>query len=146
MGTWSAKLDGNDLFMDVYDTFKSCYQEGKSPQDCTNEILIEYFDAGWDEIMDDDDHEEDLVISLNSHDDNDEIEIFLAIAKAQVDVGALHPYIYQFVRIIIETGTSLRLLKELGADELFLAERKEVLEQFLQIMKNQMNETRKPGQ
>ena len=78
--------------------------------------------------------------------DNDEIEIFLAIAKAQVDVGALHPYIYQFVRIIIETGTSLRLLKELGADELFLAERKEVLEQFLQIMKNQMNETRKPGQ
>lgn len=137
MGTWSAQLDGNDLFVDVYETYMELHQSGKSAMECTNEVMIEFLGVGWDDIMDDDDHEEELIEFLKTHDDNDEIEFFLAIAKAQLDTHSLHPYIYEFARLVIETGASLRLLKGLDADEHFLKERKQVLNTFLLEMKDQ---------
>lgn len=138
MGTWSAQLDGNDVFADAYETFMDLHQSGKSTHDCTDEVMREFLGAGLDDIMDEEDHEEELTSFLKTYDDNDVIEIFLAIAKAQTDVNDLHDYIYQVVRLVIETGASLRLLKDLGADEAMLIERKEVLEQFLTEMKQQI--------
>src|SRR6187549_1936323 len=119
MGTWSPQLDGNDFFLDVYAAFEELHQSGKSPQECTNEVMLEFLELSWDDVMDDEDHEAEEIEHLNATDDNDIIEFFLAIAKAQLDINALHPYIYQTARLIIETKTSLRLLKALDADEAF---------------------------
>jgi len=138
MGTWSAQLDGNDIFVDVYETFLDLHQTGKSPMECTNEVMLDFLGMSWDDIMDEEDHEEELITFLHTHDENDDLEIFLAIAKAQTELNALHPYIFQMARLIIETGASLRLLKDLDADESFLTERKQVLDQFLLDMKREM--------
>lgn len=141
MGTWSAQLDGNDYFMDVYEMYLEIHNLGKSSIESSDAVMLEFLGAGWNDIMDDDDHEEELIKFLNSHDDNDEIEFFLALAKAQLDTGELHPYIFQMARLIIETGASLRLLKELDADDQFLEERKQVLEKLLKLMTEQKDLT-----
>ena len=141
MGTWSAQLDGNDYFVDVYEMYMEMHSLGKSSIESADAVMLEFIGMGWNDMMDDDDHEEELIEFLNTHDDNDEIEFFLALAKAQLDTGELHPYIFQMARLIIETGASLRLLEGLDADEEFLEERKQVLSKFLSLMTAQKDLT-----
>ena len=42
MGTWSTKINGNDTFQDIYQSFFDLYNQGESPTDISKKIQEDF--------------------------------------------------------------------------------------------------------
>src|SRR5688572_21047431 len=111
MGSWNTKINGNDTFQDVYQTFFDLYNQGKEPAVISKQI------------------QEEFVEMFNDPDDRN--NSLFGLAWAQWETKALDPKIFQQVKEIIETGKDIELWKDLGADEKTLKKRQAALDKFL---------------
>jgi hypothetical protein len=111
MGTCNTKINGNDTFQDIYQSFFAAYNDGQEPDDISKRIQKEYAEM----FQDSDDRNNSL----------------FGLALAQWETMSLDPSLYKQVKEIIETGKDLEVWKGLGADEKSLKLRKNVLKKFL---------------
>ena len=111
MGTWNNKIDGNDTFQDIYQTFFDLYNQGQNPVEISKQI------------------QDDFAEMFSDYDDRN--NSFFGLALAQWETKSLTPIIYKQVKEIIESGNDFRIWKEFGADEKTLKQRKAILDKFL---------------
>lgn len=111
MGTWSTKMNGNDSFLDVYQTFFELYNEGQNPEDISNQLMNDYAEM------------------FNDADDRN--NCLFGLALAQWETKSLKPELLKQVRKIVESGEELEQWKQEGVDEKTLKKRKEVLAEYL---------------
>lgn len=111
MGTWNTKINGNDIFQDVYQNFFDLYNQGQNPADISKQI------------------QDDFAELFNDYDDKN--NSLFGLALAQWETKSLDPTVYKQVKEIIETDSDLKVWKELGADNKTLEKRKKELVKFL---------------
>jgi len=111
MGTWDTKINANDTFLDIYQSFFDRYNEGQDPAVVSVAIQNEFAEI------------------FNDHEDRN--NSLFGLALAQWETKILDPSIFQQVKEIIESGNDIELWKALGADDKTLGKRKIVLEKFL---------------
>lgn len=123
MGTWNTKIDGNDAFQDVYQSFFEQYNAGGNPQLISQNILKTFAPV--------------------SDDDEDRFNHLFALAFAQWETKSLDPEIYSKVKGIIERGDDLALWKSLGAGQNDLDERKNELSNFLTLISKERDKPKR---
>ncbi len=111
MGTWNTKINSNDTFQDIYQSFFDSYNQGQNPADISKRIYEEFAD------------------SFNDSDDRN--NCLFGLALAQWESKSLDSEILRQVKEIITSGNDLEIWKGLGADEKTLKLRKVVLDKFL---------------
>ena len=111
MGTWSAAIDGNDTFQDVYTAFFDLYNRGVGVEEISKKILA--------------DHQELF------EDYEDKNNALFALALAQWETQSLGLDILNKVKQIIENDEDIDFWKSLNADPKSLIKRKAVLYKFL---------------
>jgi hypothetical protein len=122
MGTWGFNVLQDDVAADVYDGYMRRFNLKMSHRQIVEELGREYADQLADE--------------------DDGPIVWLAIAKAQWDCGALWPGILDRVREIIEQGQGLNRWAEAGDRE--LARRCKALSAFLARLQTGNPRPRKP--
>lgn len=106
MGAWGQGIKQNDLFSDLYDTFRALYYDGLEP----NQIR---------EALERD----------NEVDEDEYADFWTAIAYSQWVTKGLEKYVLDKIKEIKETERGLQLWKEAGDKE--FKRRKKVIEEFL---------------
>jgi len=115
MGTWSTKINGNDTFQDIYQSFFDLYNQGEIPNEISKKIQEDF-----SEVFEDFDDRYDSLFGL---------------ALAQWETKSLDPKIYEKVKNIVENGNDLDRWKGLGVKS--IENRQKELEKFLkQISSN----------
>ncbi|WP_051435870.1 hypothetical protein [Tenacibaculum sp. 47A_GOM-205m] len=114
MGVWNTEIKGNNTTLDIYSNFFEKYNNGGSQVWVSNEIKTEFADYFSDS-------------------DNRNNSLF-GLALAQWETKSLEPKILKQIKEIIDSGTDLKLWKELGADEKTIQERKTELQNFLKLI------------
>src|SRR4051812_12985031 len=104
MGAWNSKINGNDTFQDIYQTFIDLYNQGQIPEDITRQI------------------QKDFAEMFNDYDDRN--NSLFALALAQWETKSPDEIVFRQVKEIIETRKDLELWKAVGADEKTLEKRK----------------------
>jgi len=105
MGAWGPGIKQNDLFGDLYETFRALYYDGYEPQQI-REIL-----------------ERD-----NEIDEDEYADFWSTVAYAQWMTKGLEPYVSAKISAICETDRGLELWKEAGDKE--FKKRKRAIETF----------------
>jgi hypothetical protein len=105
MGAWGPGIKQNDLFGDVYDTFRVLYYDGLEPKQI-REILERENEVDEDEYAD----------------------FWTAIAYSQWMTRGLEKYVLDKIGEIMESGRGLQLWKDAGDKE--FTKRKKVLDAF----------------
>lgn len=103
MGIWDVKIESNDTFQDIYQSFFERYNRGEIPADISL-IILNDFRESFNDI--DDQH--------NS---------LFALALAQWETKSLDVSIFDRVRNIIKSDADIKVWKELGGDEKLLKKR-----------------------
>ena len=111
MGTWSAKINGNDTFQDVYQNFFDLYNQGENPTDISKQLQEEFAEM------------------FSDYDDRN--NCLFGLALAQWETKSLDSIVFEQVKEIIETDDDLKKWKEDGADSKILEKRKKELDNFL---------------
>lgn len=111
MGTWSVKINGNDTFYDIYQTFFDLYNKGQNPVDISKQIQNDFDDM--------------------FNDAEDKNNSLFALALAQWETKSVDPNIFQQVKEIIDSGKDLELWKGLSADDKTIEQRRIILNDFL---------------
>jgi hypothetical protein len=111
MGTWNTKINSNDTFQDIYQSFFDSYNQGQNPADISKQIYEEFADS--------------------FDDSNDRNNSLFGLALAQWETKSLDREILRQVNEIITSGNDLEIWKGLGADEKTLKQRQLVLDKFL---------------
>ena len=111
MGAWSAAIDGNDTFLDIYQNFFNLYNQGATPQNISKQIVNDFA-----EVFDDYD---------------DRSNALFALALAQWETKSLDSKIFEQVKEIIESDSDLDLWKGPDTNDKVLVKRKSVLDKFL---------------
>ena len=117
MGTWNTKINGNDPFRDIYQSFFDLYNQVQNPYDITKQIQDDFSE-----------------MFENYEDRNNSL---FGLALAQWEVKSLDENIYKQVKEIIETGRDLEVWKALGAGNKTIEKRKKELETFLTQISNE---------
>jgi hypothetical protein len=111
MGTWNTKINGSDVFQDIYNSFFDLYNQGVDPHAVAKQIQDDFAEM----FADADDRNNSL----------------FGLALAQWETKTPDPGIFQKVKEIIETGDDLGKWKNAGADDKTLKSRKAALDKFL---------------
>lgn len=111
MGTWNSKIDGNDTFQDIYQSFFELYNQGENPVNISKQI------------------KEDFAEMFNDIDDRN--NSLFGLALAQWETKSLDTKIYKQIKEIIDSGNDLEVWKKLGSDQKTLEKRKKELDKFL---------------
>ena len=111
MGTWNTKINSNDTFQDIYQSFFDSYNQGQNPTDISKQIQEEFAEL----FSDCDDRNNSL----------------FGLALAQWETKSLDSEIFRQVKQIINNGNDLKVWMRLGADEKTLKQRQVVLDKFL---------------
>jgi len=111
MGTWNTKINGNDTFQDIYQSFFDLYNQGQNPADISKQI------------------QDDFAEMFNDYDDKN--NCLFGLALAQWETKSLDQKLYGQVKEIIETDNDLEVWKGLGADDKTIEKRKKELDKFL---------------
>lgn len=117
MSTWGTAIKSNDTFMDIYDQFFDLYSKGEEPDIISKKIIEE--------------NREILEI------DEDEHNLWFALALAQWETKSLAPDILSKVEEIIVSKANLKVWSELDASEQDIKKRGVVLEKFLDKIKSE---------
>lgn len=123
MGTWNVKINGNDMFEDVYGSFYDLYNHGADPSVISEQIKKDFSE----EFKDHDEHNNCL----------------FALALAQWETKSLDSELFVQVKDAIELGRDLQIWKMLGADETILNKRKVELKKFLAKISKERSRTKK---
>jgi len=124
VGVWGAGLTQSDEYCEVYDSFMEKYDAGELVEEITDEILNGYLSEF---------NAEDGIL----HD------VYFALAKCQWMCGISSDRIMNTVKDIIQNGKNLEFLKQLGADDCFLRDRKKYLDKFLLSLETPRKSPRK---
>ena len=111
MGSWNAKIDGNDTFLDIYQNFYNLYNQGENPK-----IVSEQIKTDFAEMFEDYDDRNNSLFGL---------------ILAQWETKSIDSEIFKQVKEIIESGNDLKVWEELGANQETIIERKIELDRFL---------------
>lgn len=124
MGIRGFGITQSDEYGEIFGRFMDEYDEGYDISDIASVILDEYIaDFGAESGI--------------LHD------VYFAIAKAQWQCGGVDPEILSKVRNIVESGSNIDFLRELGADKDGLALRKRNLQRFLKALSTPCKTVRK---
>src|SRR5688572_1202489 len=117
MGTWSTSINGNDEFMEVYETFKELYHEHDGKK--------------W--LYDLQELDKKLKERFSYAMENPDLahEFWFAQAKAFWEYGIDDDNAFKKVKKIIQSGANLEVWRSLDAKEKDIAKRKKVLDEFL---------------
>ncbi len=97
MGAWGTAISSNDTYADIHSAFFDLYNEGVEVVEISKKLIAENQDI----IKDPDD--------CNN--------FWFALAKAQWECKQLDPKLFSWVQEIIETGSDLKIWRQLEADE-----------------------------
>lgn len=122
MGTWGTSILASDTARDVYDDYMKAFNRGQNHEGILGKIMKER----QEEISDEDDGP----------------VVWLAVAKAQWDCGALAPSVLREVERIVKEGPGLVRWEESG--KRLLEQRKRKLAAFLQGIRTPNPKPRKP--
>jgi len=111
MGTWNTKINGNDIFQDIYQDFFDLYNQGQNPADISKLIQDNFAE--------------------NFNDCDERNNCLFGLILAQWETKSIDPLIFGQVKEIIESGNDIRVWKELGADDKTLKQRQTILDKFL---------------
>lgn len=111
MGAWGTNIKDNDTTADIYTDFFEMYNSGQNPADISRKLI-----------------KKNKYLINNPDDSNN---FWFAIALGQWETKSLEPHIFEKVKEIIESGSDLKVWKELDADNKDLIKRKRALELFL---------------
>lgn len=123
MGTLNTKINGNDTFLDIYQTFFYHYNAGQNPLDISKQMREDFADAF-----------EDL---------DDKNNCLFGLAMAQWETKSLEPQLFDQVKKIIESGNDIQAWKDQGADEKTLRQRQTALNKFLAQLSIQRDKPRR---
>ncbi len=112
MGTWGSKIEENDTYADVYQTFFDLYNSGETASNASKLTL---------------DSMEDY---FNDADDSN--SAWFALAVAQWETNSLESEVFDKVAEIVSSGADIRLWRSLSADETDIRERTEYLTELIQ--------------
>jgi hypothetical protein len=110
MGTWSAAILGNDTAFDVHASVLEAYDAGVEPAQLRRRI------------------EEQFASSLRIAEDRN--NVWLAMAQALWEIGALEEELRRQVSTIASDGSDLEVWRQLEASPALLKERADVLKKF----------------
>ena len=110
MGTFSEKILGNDNALDVYEDYFMLYNEGKSVNEITKSIYKKYFTSTIDIV--------------------EKSEYLSALLKAKWETKSLEIDILNQFKELVENPKLYLLLRDFGASEKFIKNRKKVLTNF----------------
>ncbi len=114
MGTWDTSIESNDTYLDVYSAFMERYNSGDEPRQITLDILSDYSD-----YFNDTDGKNNALFGLG---------------KAQWETKTLDKETFEKVKGVIDSGSDLKLWKELGATDDLIKKRKDSLDRFLKTI------------
>ncbi len=107
MGTWSAKIEDDDTFLDIYDEFFNLYNLKNEPLEIKEKLRLQY------------------VLPRTEH------LFWLALAKAFWECQQEDTEINHHIDELIRNKKDLKICKDLGFDESFIKQREKELEKFL---------------
>ncbi|SMD32904.1 hypothetical protein SAMN04488029_1264 [Reichenbachiella faecimaris] len=111
MGTWGTGISSNDIFEDVKYEFFELYNDGREPDDISQQLINSNQD------------------SIKSKEDSH--NFWFALGLCQWECKSLNAELSERIRDIIESGKDIELWKELGSETSELSKRQKVLEKFL---------------
>lgn len=111
MGTWGTAIKSNDTSSDIYADFFDLYNEGEKADVIAKRLI-----------------RDNKELIENPDDYNN---FWLTLALALWETKSLDKETFEKVKEIIESGQDLKSWRELGADEIEIKKRKDVLEKFL---------------
>jgi len=111
MGAWGPGISSNDTFEDITYEFFELYNDGLTPEQVTDKLIV-----ANQEILNDED---------------DRNNFWFALALAQWECKALDPDLLAKIRTIVETGEDISVWERLDADNSTLSKRKKALDQLL---------------
>ncbi len=111
MGTWGTNIKENDTSGDIYDSFFDLYNAGQNPVDISAKLISD---------------NKELI--ENPDDCNN---FWFALALAQWETKSLDSEVFDKVKTIIESGSDLKIWKDLDADDIDIENRKVDLQTFL---------------
>lgn len=107
MGTWSAKIEDDDTFLDIYDEFFNLYNLENEPLEIKEKLRLEYTLPRTEHLF------------------------WLALAKAFWECQQEDPEINKHIDELISNKKDLEICKDLGFDQSFIQQREKELEKFL---------------
>ena len=111
MGTWGTNIKENDTSGEIYDSFFELYNAGQNPVEISAKLISDNT-----ELID------------NSDDCNN---FWFTLALAQWETKSLDPDVFEKVKTVIESGSDLKVWKDLDADDKDIESRKVDLQNFL---------------
>lgn len=124
MGVWGTRLMDDDLAADIVGDFFERYDNEEAPKDIRKSLENEY---------------------VSTIEDVDEGHVFwLALAKAQWDVGALDSDVLKKVNEIVEDDIDSKIWLERDATEKDVAKRRESIKNFARKLKLPREKPKKP--
>lgn len=115
MGTWSAKIEDDDTFLDIYDEFLNLYNLGNEPLEIKEKLKLKYTLPQTEHLF------------------------WLALSKAFWECQQEDPEINNHIDELIKNKKDLEICKDLGFDESFIQQREKELQKFfkkISIRKN----------
>lgn len=107
MGTWSAKIEDDDTFLDIYDEFFNLYDLKNEPLEIKEKLRLHYMLPRTEHLF------------------------WLALAKAFWECQQEDTEINNHIAELIRNKNDLKICKDLGFDESFIKQREKELERFL---------------
>lgn len=117
MGAWGTGISDSDTYQDIYLKFFNLYNRGLHPSELSTRLLEEQKNS--------------------EHDTDIESDFWFALSKAQWECKALEEYVFEKVKLIVESGSDLENWKRLGAGEPELKKRKLALQEFLESLQKE---------
>lgn len=112
MGTWGIGIKDNDTFADIYSDFFAAYNNGEDPKIISHNIIASNTET----------------FEIEEEKNN----VRFALALAQWETTSLDPQIIAKVEDIIQSGSELKIRKDLGASEQDIKQREKNLQNFLE--------------
>jgi len=111
MGTWGTDIKENGTSGDIYDSFFELYNAGQNPVNISAKLISDNSE-----------------LIANPDDCNN---FWFALALAQWETKSLDPDIFEKVKAFVESGSDLKIWKNLDADDKDIESRKVDLQNFL---------------
>lgn len=123
MGSWGTAISSNDTYEEVYAEFMDLYDDKLEVSEITERLIDNYSEL------------------LNDYEENH--NFWFTIAFAQWQCKALDKEIFKKVKLIISSGSDLKLWEELDAEKKDITKRKKVLDSFIEKLSTEKDKARK---
>lgn len=123
MGTWGAGIKDNDTSMEVYESFFALYNSGLDPENIKKQLL------------------QDCASDLS--DEETKYDVLFSLALCLWEVQALDDTLLADIKTIQQADTEENVLRQMGADDKFLKERKKAVSKLIEKLENPREKAKK---